>query len=135
LISPRASNESEPGFFLADTIAHAGPTLPRSCIFTINATCLHTGWVFTRSLENNDAAAVVELLDWSLDEVQGIPFWVNAIELEQCRRSRSTRRSGDGPEKLDIHFSPVLKNHQPGPASRSVPPSASRPRVRRHPSV
>jgi hypothetical protein len=114
------SNESEPGFFLADTIAHAGPTLPRSCIFTINATCLHTGWVFTRSLENNDAAAVVELLDWSLDEVQGIPFWVNAIELDNADEAVH-EAIGRWARKLDIHFSPVLKNHQ-----RDRLPEASR---------
>ena len=114
------ANEAEPGFFLVDTIAHAGPTRPRNCLFTINATCLHTGWVFTRSLADNDARATVDLLAWSLDEVRGIPFWVNAIELsnEAAAVHEAVGQWADG---LDIHYSPVFKDHR-----RDRLPEASR---------
>lgn len=102
-------NECEPGFFLIDTIAHAGPTRASNCVFTISASCLHTGWVFTCSLADNAPNSVVDLLQSSLDEVQGIPFWVNAIELSNADDSvhEATGRWARG---LDIHFSPVLKD-------------------------
>jgi hypothetical protein len=114
------SNEAEPGFFLVDTIAHAGPTRARNCLFTINATCLHTGWVFTRSIADNEPDSTVELLEWSLDEVQGIPFWVNAIELSNA--DETVHEVADRwARNLDIHFSPVLKDH-----NRDRLPEASR---------
>lgn len=102
-------NEGEPGFFLVDTVAHAGPTRASNCVFTVSASCLHTGWVFTRSLADNAPESMVELLQWSLDEVQGIPFWVNAIELSSADGAvhEAADRWARG---LDIHFSPVLKD-------------------------
>lgn len=102
-------NEYEPGFFLVDTIAHAGPTRASNCVFTISASCLHTGWVFTRSLADNAPDTMVGVLQWSLDEVQGIPFWVNAIELSNADDTvhEATDRWA---RSLDIHFSPVLKD-------------------------
>lgn len=114
------SNESEPGFFLVDTIAHAGPTRPSNCLFTLSATCLHTGWVFTRSLDENDPHATVELLEGSLDEVRGIPFWVNAIELSNA--DEAVHEEVDRwASSLDIHFSPLIKDHR-----RDRLPEASR---------
>ncbi|UVI35391.1 hypothetical protein [Brevibacterium spongiae] len=114
------SNQAEPGFFLVDTIAHAGPTRPRNCAFTVSATCLHTGWVFTHSLGGNESTDMVGLLEWSLDEVQGIPFWVNAIELSNAEESVH-EGVGRWAGNLDIHFSPILKDHQ-----RDRLPEASR---------
>ena len=114
------ANEAEPGFFLIDTIAHAGPTRPGNCVFTFSATCLHTGWVFTRSLEDNSPGAAVDLLEWSLDEVQGIPFWVNAIELSN-EAEPVHEAMGRWAENLDIRFSPVFKDHR-----RDRLPEASR---------
>ena len=113
-------NEAEPGFFLVDTIAHAGPTVARNCVFTVNATCLHTGWVFTRSLHGNDPECTVDLLQWCLDEIQGIPFWVNAIELSN--EDDTVHESvGAWAHSLDIHFSPMVKDHR-----RDRLPEASR---------
>src|SRR5690625_3407137 len=45
--------EAEPGFFEVDTVAHCGPTLKGEFARTLNLTCVHTGWVFTRSIRNN----------------------------------------------------------------------------------
>ena len=41
--------EAEPGFFEGDTVAHCGPTLKGEFARTLNLTCVHTGWVFTRT--------------------------------------------------------------------------------------
>ena len=113
-------NEAEPGFFIVDTIAHAGPTVARNCLFTFNAICLHTGWVFTRSLEDNEPDAAVDLLRGCLDEVEGIPFWVNAIELSNADEGVHATVAAWA-AALDIHFSPLLKDHR-----RDRLPEASR---------
>ncbi len=44
--------EAEPGFFEGDTVAHCGPTLKGEFARTLNLTCVHTGWVFTRTVRN-----------------------------------------------------------------------------------
>lgn len=113
-------NEAEPGFFVADTVAHPGSTLDGDYVFTLNATCVHTGWVFTRSIADNTPEQVVDLLQWSLDEITGIPFWVNAVELvNACHGVHGF--AGSWARELDIHYSPVVKDHQ-----RDRLPEASR---------
>lgn len=104
-------NEAEPGFFMADTVAHTGSTVGGDYVFTLNATCLHTGWVFTRSLADNAPDRVADILQWSLDEIMGIPFWVNAVELSNaCDRVHEA--VGSWAQALDIHYSPVPKDHR-----------------------
>lgn len=113
-------NETEPGFFMADTVAHTGPTAGGGYVFTLNATCLHTGWVFTRSLADNAPDRVADTLQWSLDEITGIPFWVNAVELSNaCDGVHQAVASWA--HALDIHYSPVPKDHR-----RDRPPEASK---------
>lgn len=104
-------NENEPGFFMADTVAHAGSTVGGHSVITLNATCLHTGWVFTRSLADNAPDRVADILQWALDEITGIPFWVNAVELSNaCERVHEA--VGSWARALDIHYSPVPKDHR-----------------------
>lgn len=104
-------NEAEPGFFMADTVAHPGASVIAGCVFTLNATCVHTGWLFTRSLADNTPDRVAEILQWSLDEVTGIPFWVNAVELSNaCDGVHEA--VGSWAKALDIGYSPVLKDHR-----------------------
>lgn len=104
-------NEDEPGFFMADTVAHTGSIVGEGSVFTLNVTCLHTGWVFTRSLADNAPDRVAGILQWSLDEVVGIPFWVNAVELSNaCERVHEV--VGSWAQALDIHYSPVPKDHR-----------------------
>jgi hypothetical protein len=45
--------EAAPGFFEGDTVAHCGPTLKGEFARTLNLTCVHTGWTFTRTMRNN----------------------------------------------------------------------------------
>ena len=45
--------EAEPGFFEGDTVAHCAPTLKGEFARTLNLTCVHTGWTFTRTVRNN----------------------------------------------------------------------------------
>ena len=47
--------EAEPGFFEGDTVAHCGPTLKGEFARTLNLTCVHTGWVVTSTVRNNNA--------------------------------------------------------------------------------
>lgn len=104
-------NESEPGFFLVDTVAHPGTTLEGDYIVTLNATCMHSGWVFTRSLDDNAPDRIADVLQWSLDEITGIPFWVNAVELSNaCNGVHAL--VGSWASGLDIHYSPMFKDHQ-----------------------
>ena len=63
--------EAEPGFFEGDTVAHCGPTLKGEFARTLNLTCVHTGWVFTRTMRNNAHAHVLAALQTG---VQEIPF-------------------------------------------------------------
>lgn len=104
-------NETEPGFFMVDTVAHPGSTLDGDYVFTLNATCIHTGWVFTRSIADNGAHRVADMLQWSLDEITGIPFWVNAVELSNACEGVH-KAVGSWARELDIHYSPIVKDHQ-----------------------
>lgn len=54
--------EAEPGFFEGDTVAHCGPTLKGEFARTLNLTCVHTGWVFTRTVRNNAHTHVLAAL-------------------------------------------------------------------------
>jgi len=54
--------EAEAGFFEGDTVAHCGPTLRGEFARTLNLTCVHTGWVLTRTMRNNAHAHVLAAL-------------------------------------------------------------------------
>lgn len=70
---------AEPGFFEADTVAHCGPTLKGEFARTVNLTCFHTGWVFTRSIRNN---AHVHVLGALQAAVQTVPFAVSGLDFD-----------------------------------------------------
>jgi len=61
--------EAEPGFFEGDTVAHCGPTLKGEFARTVNLTCVHTGWVFTRAIRNNAHLHVLGVLKAAVDEI------------------------------------------------------------------
>ncbi len=71
--------EAEPGFFEGDTVAHCGPTLKGEFARTLNLTCVHTGWVFTRSTRNNAHAHILAALQAG---VQEIPFTVTGLDFD-----------------------------------------------------
>lgn len=71
--------EAEPGFFEADTVAHCGPTLKGEFARTVNLTCFHTGWVFTRSIRNN---AHVHVLGALQGAVEAVPFAVSGLDFD-----------------------------------------------------
>lgn len=70
---------SEPGFFEADTVAHCGPTLKGEFARTVNLTCFHTGWVYTRSIRNN---AHVHVLGALQGAVAAVPFAVSGLDFD-----------------------------------------------------
>jgi hypothetical protein len=71
--------EAEPGFLEGDTVAHCGPTLKGEFARTLNLTCLHTGWTFTRSMRNNAHVHVLKALDLG---VEAIPFEVVGVDFD-----------------------------------------------------
>ena len=71
--------EAEPGFFEGDTVAHCGPTLRGEFARSVNLTCVHTGWVFTRSTRNNAHAHILAALQAG---VQEIPFAVTGLDFD-----------------------------------------------------
>ena len=71
--------EAEPGFFEGDTVAHCGPTLKGEFARSLNLTCVHTGWVFTRSTRNNAHAHILAALQAG---VQEIPFTVTGLDFD-----------------------------------------------------
>ena len=71
--------EAEPGFFEGDTVAHCGPTLKGEFARTVNLTCVHTGWVFTRSVRNNAHSHIVAALNAAVDEV---PFLITGLDFD-----------------------------------------------------
>lgn len=71
--------EAEPGFFEVDTVAHCGPTLKGEFARTVNFTCVHTGWVFTRAIRNNAAVHVIGAFDAFVGQV---PFAVTGIDCD-----------------------------------------------------
>lgn len=71
--------EAEPGFFEGDTVAHCGPTLKGEFARTVNLTCVHTGWVFTRTVRNNAHLHVLGALKAAVD---GVPFAVSGLDFD-----------------------------------------------------
>lgn len=71
--------EAEPGFFEGDTVAHCGPTLKGEFARTLNLTCVHTGWVFTRTVRNNAHTHVLAALKAANAE---IPFAVTGLDFD-----------------------------------------------------
>jgi hypothetical protein len=71
--------EAEPGFFEGDTVAHCGPTLKGEFARTLNLTCVHTGWTFTRTVRNNAHANILSALTAALAEV---PFEVVGLDFD-----------------------------------------------------
>ncbi len=71
--------EAEPGFFEGDTVAHCGPTLKGEFARTVNLTCVHTGWVFTRTVRNN---AHIHILAALKAGVADIPFEVTGLDFD-----------------------------------------------------
>lgn len=76
--------EAEPGFFEGDTVAHCGPTLRGEFARTLNLTCVHTGWVFTRTVRNNAHTHILKALKAGVDE---IPFAVTGLDFEAAASS------------------------------------------------
>ncbi len=71
--------EAEPGFFEGDTVAHCGPTLKGEFARTVNLTCVHTGWVFTRAVRNNAHVHILGVLKSAVEEV---PFEVTGLDFD-----------------------------------------------------
>ena len=71
--------EAEPGFFEGDTVAHCGPTLKGEFARTVNLTCVHTGWTFTRTVRNNAHANILSALTAAVTEV---PFEVVGLDFD-----------------------------------------------------
>ena len=71
--------EAEPGFFEGDTVAHCGPTLKGEFARTLNLTDVHTGWVFTRSVQNNAHVHILGALKAGVEEV---PFAVTGLDFD-----------------------------------------------------
>lgn len=74
--------EAEPGFFEGDTVAHCGPTLKGEFARTVNLTCVHTGWVFTRSVRNNAHTHILSALKAATDPAEGVPFEVVGLDFD-----------------------------------------------------
>jgi hypothetical protein len=74
--------EASPGFFEGDTVAHCGPTLKGEFARTLNLTCVHTGWVFTRTVRNNAHAHILGALTAAVDPVEGVPFEVVGLDFD-----------------------------------------------------
>ena len=103
--------EAEPGFFEGDTVAHCGPTLKGEFARTLNLTCVHTGWVFTRSMRNNAHVHVLKSLDMA---VEAIPFEVVGVDFDNGSEFLNTPVIGWA-AKRSIFFTrsrPYRKNDQ-----------------------
>lgn len=71
--------EQSPGFFEADTVAHCGPSLKGEFARTLNLTCVHTGWVFTRTVRNNAHTHILGALKAGVEKV---PFEVIGLDFD-----------------------------------------------------
>ena len=71
--------EAAPGFFEGDTVAHCGPTLKGEFARTLNLTCVHTGWTFTRTVRNN---AHTHILAGLKIAVRQVPFEVIGLDFD-----------------------------------------------------
>jgi hypothetical protein len=69
--------EAAPGFFEGDTVAHCGPTLKGEFARTLNLTCVHTGWTFTRTVRNNAHTHILAGLKTAVEQV---PFEVVGLD-------------------------------------------------------
>lgn len=103
--------EAEPGFFEVDTVAHCGPTLKGEFARTVNLTCVHTGWVHTRSVRNNAHVHVLGALQTAIEQV---PFAVSGPDFDNGSEflNRAVIQWAAG---ADIYFTrsrPYKKNDQ-----------------------
>jgi hypothetical protein len=57
---------------------------------TVNLTCVHTGWVFTRSVRNNAHAHILTALNAAVEE---IPFQITGLDFD-CGSPRLRGRLG-----------------------------------------
>ena len=71
--------EAEPGFFEVDTVAHCGPHLKGEFARTVNLTCVHTGWTFTRSIRNNAEKHILAALG---EAVEQVPFAISGMDFD-----------------------------------------------------
>ena len=71
--------EAVPGFFEGDTVAHCGPTLKGEFARSVNLTCVHTGWTFTRTVRNNAHTHILSALNTAVEEV---PFEVVGLDFD-----------------------------------------------------
>src|SRR6202022_1751723 len=71
--------EGAPGFFEGDTVAPCGPTLKGEFARTLNLTCVHTGWTFTRTVRNN---AHTHILAGLKTGVAQVPFEVIGLDFD-----------------------------------------------------
>jgi hypothetical protein len=69
--------EDVPGFFEVDTVAHCGPTVKGEFARTLNLTCVHTGWTWTKTVRNNAHTNILKGLKSCVDE---IPFEVIGLD-------------------------------------------------------
>lgn len=74
----------EPGLFDCETIEHCGTTRSDDCINTLHLTCVHTGWVFTHSIERNSRAHVLSGLQTATSPETGVPFAVSALAMRNA---------------------------------------------------
>lgn len=103
--------EAEPGFFEGDTVAHCGPTLKGEFARTLNLTCVHTGWVFTRTVRNNAHAHILAGLQAAVDNV---PFAVTGLDFDNGSEFLNTAVIGWAADR-GIYFTrsrPYKKNDQ-----------------------
>ena len=71
--------EAAPGFFEGDTVAHCGPTLKGEFARSLNLTCVHTGWTFTRTVRNNAHTHILAGLKTAVEQV---PFEVIGLDFD-----------------------------------------------------
>src|SRR5664279_140405 len=103
--------EAEPGFFEGDTVAHCGPTLKGEFARTLNLTCVHTGWVFTRTVRNN---AHVHILGALKRGVEQVPFEVTGLDFDNGSEflNKAVIKWAAGLEIFFTRSRPYKKNDQ-----------------------
>src|SRR5699024_2991359 len=90
--------DPEPGFVECDVLQHGDPSHGdlgygdrghgHSMARTLNLTCVHTGWTFTRTMCSG--AGMDDILEASIDPAHGVPFALTRVDFnhgnEQLRR-------------------------------------------------
>jgi hypothetical protein len=116
--------EAEPGFFEADTVAHCGPTLKGEFARTVNMTCVHTGWTWTRTVRNNAHTHILGALQASMTE---IPFAVVGLDFVVLGTpSHPTKRAatcGNATPRRSLTFQVeqrIVRHHLPFAGSKKV---------------